>query len=163
MLCGRQSAVMGAYRRVSGFTLIELLVVFAVMALVVGLVPVAMDRMREGAQYRDVVRTMMGQLRSARDQAVASGQDVQFTVDIAQRRYGLGVDPVYVLPDTLQMKAVTAELEGDEPSTGKLSIRFLPSGGSSGGSVQILRGSGEGVRLRVDWLSGRVTQEAPTP
>ncbi|CAN7223408.1 GspH/FimT family pseudopilin [Acidovorax sp. Leaf78] len=147
----------------SGFTLIELLVVFAIIALVVGLVPVAMDRMREGAQYRDVVRTVVGQLRLAREQAVASGRDVQFTVDVAQRRYGLGPDPSLLLPDALQMKAVAAALEGDEQSTGKLSIRFLPSGGSSGGSVQILRGAGDGVRLRVDWLSGRVTQEALIP
>lgn len=153
----------GAPRRASGFTLIELLVVFAIMALVVGLVPVAMDRMREGAQYRDVVRTVVGQLRSAREQAVASGRDVQFTVDVAQRRYGLGPEPSLVLPDTLQMKAVAAALEGNEPATGKLSIRFLPSGGSSGGSIQILRGAGDGVRLRVDWLSGRVSQEALLP
>lgn len=153
----------GAPRRVSGFTLIELLVVFAVMALVVGLVPVAMDRMRDGAQYRDAVRTMVGQLRAAREQAVASGRDVQFTVDVAGRRYGIGPNPPVPLPDSLQMKAVTAALEGDEQSTGKLGIRFLPSGGSSGGSIEILRGAGDGVRLRVDWLSGRVTQEALLP
>ena len=153
----------GAPRRVSGFTLIELLVVFAVMALIVGLVPVAMDRMRDGAQYRDAVRTVLSQLRSAREQAVVSGRDVQFTVDVAERRYGLGPNPSNLLPESLQMKAVAAALEGDETATGKLSIRFLPSGGSSGGSIEILRNAGDGMRLRVDWLSGRVTQEALLP
>ena len=44
-------------RRERGFTLIELLVVFAIMALLIGLAPVAFDRMRDSAQYRDTVRT----------------------------------------------------------------------------------------------------------
>ena len=42
-------------------------------------------------------------------------------------------------------------------------IRFLPEGGATGGSVDIVRPSGSGVRLRVDWLSGRVEQEPITP
>jgi general secretion pathway protein H len=155
-------AVEYARRRVSGFTLIELLVVFAIMALVVGLVPVAMDRMRDGAQYRDAVRTVLNQLRAAREQAVASGRDTSFVMDLAQRQYGLQSSALSTLPESLQMKAVVAELEGGQPSE-LLTIRFLPSGGSSGGSVEILRSAGNGVRLRVDWLSGRVTQEALLP
>ena len=46
---------------------------------------------------------------------------------------------------------------------GGLSIRFLPRGGASGGSVDIVRPSGSGVRLRVDWFTGRVEQEAIAP
>ena len=40
------------------------------------------------------------------------------------------------------------------------SIRFLPTGGSTGGSIEVQRAPGVGTRLRVDWLSGRVTLEA---
>ncbi|UCU99841.1 Tfp pilus assembly protein FimT/FimU [Acidovorax radicis] len=152
----------GRVRRVSGFTLIELLVVFAIMALVVGLVPVAMDRMRESAQYRDTVRTALSQLKAARDQAVTSGRGAYFVIDLPQRRYGLDASPLVAVPESLQMKAVVAALEGEQ-SHGRLLIRFLPSGGSSGGSVEIIRNTGSGVRLRVDWLSGRVTQEALLP
>ena len=148
--------------RASGFTLIELLVVFAIMSLVVGLAPVAMDRMRESAQYRDTVRTALSQLKAARDQAVASGRGAYFVIDLSQRRYGLDTGPLVAVPESLQMKAVVASLEG-ESSNGRLLIRFLPSGGSSGGSVEIIRNTGSGVRLRVDWLSGRVTQEALLP
>ena len=39
-------------------------------------------------------------------------------------------------------------------------IQFLPSGGATGGGIDVLRASGAGTRLRVDWLSGRVEQEA---
>lgn len=152
----------GRTRRGGGFTLIELLVVFAIMALVIGLVPVAMDRMRESAQYRDTVRTTLSQLKTARDQAVTSGQGADFIIDLSQRRYGLGPGSWVKVPDSLQMKAVVAALQGEPPSR-QLIIRFLPSGGSSGGSVEIIRSTGSGVRLRVDWLSGRVTQEALLP
>ena len=53
-------------QRERGFTLIELLVVFGIMALLIGLAPVAFDRMRDSAQYRDTVRTMLSQMRGAR-------------------------------------------------------------------------------------------------
>ena len=44
-------------QRERGFTLIELLVVFAIMALLMGLVPMAFDKMRDAAQYEaDAVR-----------------------------------------------------------------------------------------------------------
>ena len=43
-------------RRSAGFTLIELMVVFALLALIVGLVPIAFNRLHESAQYRDTVR-----------------------------------------------------------------------------------------------------------
>ena len=49
-------------RRERGFTLVELLVVFAILALLVGLIPVAFDRFRDSAQYRDTVRTMLSHL-----------------------------------------------------------------------------------------------------
>ena len=39
----------------------------------------------------------------------------------------------------------------------------LPDGGATGGRVQVMRKTGTGVQLRVDWLSGRVTQTALAP
>ena len=56
----------GAARRAAGFTLIELLVVFALLALIVGLVPIAFGRLHESAQYRDTVRAVLTELRAAR-------------------------------------------------------------------------------------------------
>ncbi len=148
-------------RRERGFTLIELLVVFGIMALVIGLVPVAYERMREASQYRDTVRTMFGHLRSARAIAMTEGHDVRFTVNLSERMYGLeGARPT-VVPFPLQLRVTAADREVEQ--LGQASIRFLPSGGATGGSIEIMRGPGIGTRLRVDWLSGRVTQEALLP
>ena len=148
-------------RRERGFTLIELLVVFAIMALLIGLAPVAFDRMRDSAQYRDTVRTMLSQMRGAGYRAMAEGQEVRFSVNLNQRVYGVDGAPSRALPEALQMRATVAGIE--LTGQGEASIRFLPSGGATGGSIEVLRASGAGTRLRVDWLSGRATQEALAP
>ncbi|MEY2954154.1 MAG: hypothetical protein RLZZ401_2241 [Pseudomonadota bacterium] len=143
-----------------GFTLIELLVVFAIMGLLVAIVPIAFDRLQDGAHYRDTLRTLLADLREARYQASARGAEVRFKLDLAQRNFGVDDGPRRMLPASLQVRATVAnkELAPD----GVASIRFLPQGGATGGSIDIARSSGAGVRLRVDWLSGQVSQEALT-
>lgn len=148
-------------QRERGFTLIELLVVFAMMALLIGLVPVAFDRMRDTAQYRDTVRTILSQMRGARYRAITEGREIRFSIHLKQRTYGVDGTPSRALPEALQMRATVANIE--LTGQGEASIRFLPSGGATGGSIEVLRASGTGTRLRVDWLSGRVTQEALAP
>ncbi|MCL1961100.1 MAG: GspH/FimT family pseudopilin [Desulfovibrionaceae bacterium] len=144
-----------------GFTLIELLVVIAIMALVAGLVPMAFGRLHESAQYRDAVRAVLTDMRAARQQAQSQGQEVRFAVHLAQRSFGIEGGPQYEVPEPLQLRAVMAAEESG--ADGGMAIRFLPRGGASGGSVDVIRPSGDGVRLRVDWFSGRVEQEPIGP
>lgn len=146
-------------RRIRGFTLVELLVVFAIMALLVGLVPVAFERLRDASQYRDTVRTMLSQMRGARYRAMTEGQEVRFVVDLGRRYYGIAGGPMRPWPETLQMRAIVA---GSEIAQGTAAIQFLPGGGATGGSIEVLRPAGGGIRLRVDWLSGRVSLESLT-
>ena len=143
-------------RRDQGFTLIELLVVFAIAALLIGVIPVAFDRLRESAQYRDTIRGLVSEMRRTRTSAMAQGRELRFIVDLREHTYGLEGQPQRTLPPTMEYRAVVAskELRNDAAA-----ILFLPDGGATGGSIDILRSSGAGVRLRVDWLSGRVTQE----
>lgn len=144
-----------------GFTLVELLVVFAIMGLLVAVVPLAYDRMRESSQYRDTLRSMLSGLKSARSTALAQGRDAVFVVDLQHRAYRAAEGSARPIPDSLQVRATVAgsELSAQQEAA----IRFLPDGGATGGSIDILRASGQGVRLRVDWLSGRITQEALAP
>ena len=140
-----------------GFTMVELLVVFSILAMLVALVPLAFGKLREAAQYRDSVRSMVTDMRSARTRAISLGTDVRFVVDTAARSYGVEGGATHRLPEPLVMRAMVAN---QEITAGRLaSIRFLPGGGATGGSIDILRPSGAGVRLRVDWLFGRVEQE----
>lgn len=142
----------------SGFTLVELLVVVAVMGLLIAVVPVAFERMREAVQYRDTLRTIQAEMRLARREALATGRETQFIVDMGQRTYGLQGGRKHEVPSFLELRAVVADDESRQLTVA--SIRFLPRGGATGGSIDVIRASGVGVRLRVDWLSGLVAQEA---
>lgn len=148
-------------RRDRGFTLVELLVVFAIGALLTALVPIAFDKLRESAQYRETMRAMLTDIRTARSKAVSEGRDIRFKVDLGNRLYGIDGGAMRELPKALQLKATVAsiEMEGSDFA----SIRFLPAGGATGGSIEIVRPSGAGTRLSVDWLSGRVSQSPLAP
>lgn len=145
-------------RRIRGFTLIELLVVFAIIGLLMSVVPVAFDRLRASAQYSDTVRALVSELRSARFLAQSQGREVLFVIRLRERSFGVeGATPVSV-PQGIELRTEVGDLGSSNPEEAK--IRFLPSGGASGGSIEVLRDHDVGTRLRVDWLSGRVSHEA---
>ena len=145
-------------RGLRGFTLIELLVVMALLALVVALVPPSFERMRESMQYRDTLRRVLGDLRSARQLALAQGRDARFSIDLPARQFGVEGRPPTGLPESLQIRFIAAQIETTAQQ--KASIRFHPQGGATGGSVELVRPSGAGTRITVDWLSGAITQSA---
>ncbi len=144
-------------RAARGFTLVELLVVMAILGLMAALVPMAYGPMRESAEYRDTVRAVLEGMRSARQTAQLEGREVAFNVNLAERRFAADGQDWTTVPDDLDMRAIVADKE--VAPGGNMAIRFLPRGGATGGSVDVLRSSGDGVRLRVDWFSGRVEQE----
>ncbi|WP_300180977.1 GspH/FimT family pseudopilin [Rhodoferax sp.] len=145
----------------SGFTLVELLVVLAIGAMLVGLVPVAFNKLHEGSQYRDTVRAIVSDLRQARQQAVVLGQTVVYQVDLTQRQFGVLGQPPRQIPGSLEIKTVVGQLD-TLPPDGVARIVFLPEGGATGGTIELVRASGAGVRIRVDWLLGQITQEPRT-
>ena len=135
------------------FTLIELLVVLAILGLIVSLTPIAYQRLREAAAYRDTVRTIAADLAAARQAAAASGRDVAFAVNLGDRSFGVEGRSARTLPAELDLRVTVADTQARD---GIARIRFYPGGSSTGGSIDVLRPSGVGVRLRADWLDGRV-------
>ncbi|MBR4736419.1 MAG: GspH/FimT family pseudopilin [Rhodocyclaceae bacterium] len=145
-------------RRTGGFTLIELIVTLAIAALLVTLVPSALGKGLESLRYRATVREVLTDLRAARTQAQLTGRAVPYRVHLPER--SLGVEKrMRELPDDLTVDAQLASATITAPGHG--AIVFYPDGSATGGSILIARSrTGQGVRLRVDWLLGRVTQEA---
>ena len=140
-----------------GFTLIELLVVLAIGALLVGLVPTAYTKARESSEYRAFLRTLVADMRFGRQSAMTQGAPFSLSIDLTNRKVILPGGSSRVIPESLQVTTtVGAELLSQN---GIAAISFLPDGGSTGGTVDVLRSGGGGTRLLVDWLSGRVTQE----
>lgn len=144
-----------------GFTLVELLVVFAIGALIIGIAPLAFERMRESAEYRETLRTLVSEMRAARLRAISQGRETRFAVNLQQRWYGIEGKSRHALASALTLRATVGANEMQQD--GVASIRFLPGGGASGGSFDLLRASGVGVRLRVDWMTGRLEQEPLAP
>ncbi len=135
--------------------------VFAIGAVLTAIVPIAYDRMRESSQYREALRNIVSDLRTARHRAQTEGREVRFQVDLAHRTYGLQGRPERALPPSLELKATVASIELGEDQVA--AIRFLPSGGATGGAIDVVRASGAGTRLAVDWFSGQVTQSPLQP
>lgn len=145
-------------RRSAGFTLIELILVLAVMALLAGMAAPIYSKLKAGAEYRSMVRQIMAGLSLARQQAAETGRDVAYSCDLAKRLCGLEGKLSNQVPEAVTLKATVAGVELKDDAVA--SIRFYPDGGSTGGYFELIRASGTGVRLRVDWLFGRLTQEA---
>ncbi len=148
-----------------GFTLIELLVVLAIGAVLVALVPPAFERLREVSQYRDTVRAIVVELRQARHQAQAYGQPVVFRVNLSERQFGIEGKPFKMFPESLAIKTTVGINEGTPARAGvaQPSIAFMPDGGSTGGTIELVRSSGAGLLIKVDWLFGQITQEPRQP
>lgn len=144
----------------AGFTLIELIVAISIAALLMGGLAVSYPRFHEAMAYRSTVRGMLAGLYSARNEALRRGRPVVFQVDMAQRTYSVGDRPVGHIPEELDVRLLVGERKFDEGDRGY--IRFQPDGSATGGSITVLRRtSGQGIRLRVDWLLGRISQEPP--
>ena len=78
--------------------------------------------------------------------------EVRFNVDLSTGLYGIEGTTPHALPAPLKFRVTVASIELAPQEVA--SIRFLPEGGATGGSVDILRPAGNGARLQVDWLSG---------
>ncbi|QDF95610.1 type II secretion system protein GspH [Azoarcus sp. DD4] len=143
-----------------GFTLVELVVALAIAALALGAVAANHERLLQTMAYRSAVRGVLAGMHAARTEAMRSGRPVVFAVDLAGRSYGVDGRLGGRLPEAVGVRVIVAEREVE--AAGKGGIRFQPDGGATGGSVDLLRPQGGGVRLRVDWLFGRIEQE-PIP
>ncbi len=141
-----------------GFTLLELLVVFALIGLMLAIVPVAYQKLHESVTYTGLVRGLIEQNAAARLQAMSTGTPAALELDFENRRFAVppetrGGD----WPEDYRLEAVVARQEVTDSRTAR--IRYYPDGSSTGGSIRVMRPNGEGVRLRIDWLTGRITQE----
>ncbi len=135
--------------RQRGFTLFELLVVIALLAIALPLLAVGIGRGLQGASERGALTEMVATLRSARAQAIASGEPVRASFDLAQRRAKVPGRKPAQWPDTFTLRLTTAQALG-------AAFEFYPDGAASGGNIQISRGAAQ-WRIDVSWLTGNVT------
>lgn len=136
--------------------MLELMVAITIAGLLLAVAVPASFRFYESMQYRQAVRDVITTLASARYGAIYSGQAQDVAVDpvagIIEYKGGLTRLPAGFNVAVHTARELNREREGV--------IRFYPEGGSSGGDIDLERPNGNGVRISVDWLMGRVSQAA---
>ncbi len=135
--------------------MVELLAAITVAALLLAVTVPASVRMYDSMQYRGAVRDVLGLLASARYRAINTGRPQDVIIQPRTRELRLD-DTVEQLPEGVNVVVHSAsELNRQDAGV----IRFYPEGGSSGGGVDIEQPGRGGVRIGVDWLVGRISQE----
>jgi len=138
----------------SGFTLLELMVVLAIAALLLTVTPPLITAAMPGVELKASARRVAAGLRLAREEAIRSGRDIAFTLDLRERTFQ--VDGGYRkgrFPEDLKVTLEAAEREMLSEEAG--AVRFFPDGSSTGGRIVLSR-EGAGYQVGVQWLTGRI-------
>lgn len=138
----------------AGFTLLELLVVLAIAALLLAATPPLISSAIPGIELKASARRVTAGLRLAREEAIRSGRDVAFTLDLEAKTFKVdGPFRETKLPKGLKLKLEAAETEMLNDQTG--AVRFYPDGSSTGGRI-VLALEDRGYQVGVQWLTGHV-------
>ncbi|MGY4494992.1 pilus assembly FimT family protein [Pseudomonas sp. TE3610] len=135
-------------RRSRGFTLLEMLVVIVLIGVAAGLVGYGLQRGLHSAAERKALGQMVQALRTARVQAIVTGQPARTRFDLQGRTVQAPGKPLAHWPADWQVRLQTAEGLG-------AGFEFYPDGGASGGNVLITQGARH-WRIDVAWLTGAV-------
>ncbi len=137
--------------------MIELLVAFAIIGFAMALVPIAYSKLNQSIEYRAAIRNFVADVAAARAKAMMTGQASAIRVNLENKTFGVDDRFNQKWPKSYKIKA---EVASQAIESNKIaSIRFYPDGSSTGGSVTVMRSADTGVRFRIDWLTGRLTQD----
>ncbi len=128
--------------------------VLALASLLIAIVPPLISSAFPGVELKAAARRVASGLRLAREEAIRSGRDAAFVIDVEERVFE--VDGDYrrsKLPDALEVKLEAAESEMLNDHAG--GVRFYPDGSSTGGRI-VLAYSDRGYQIGVQWLTGRI-------
>lgn len=138
--------------REQGFTLFELLIVIVLVGIATAILAVGVGRGMHAANERSALANMVSALRSARVQAIASGQPVRARFDLQRRQVQAPGRLPQAWPDDFKVRLQTARGLG-------AAFEFYPDGAASGGNILVSRGQAR-WRIDVSWLTGSVQLRA---
>lgn len=138
--------------RQRGFTVFELLIVIVLVGVAASILAIGLGKGMTQANERSALAHMLSTLRSARVQAIASGQPVQARFDLAERQVMAPGRKPEAWPQDFTVRLQTARGLG-------AAFEFYPDGAASGGNILITRGQAR-WRIDVSWLTGNVTLRA---
>lgn len=134
-----------------GFTLLELLAVVALIAIVSTVTAIAVAKSLERARVHEAANRLLLDLRYVRSLAMARGHTEDFTLDVNTGTFRAPSRAPDRLPASMKVSITSAKL-GRAPTVVSR-IRFFPDGSSTGGRIDLRRGSMH-WEIRVSWLTG---------
>lgn len=143
-----------------GFTLIELVVVIVLIAAITGLGAMTIGAAMPGRQLKNAARDVATQLRFTRAQAIASGREQVFEIDVSNRRWTAAEKRSGEIPEDIELLVTTAREEA--PAREVAAVRFFPDGAATGGRI-VLQIDDAAWQVDVGWLTGEVTLQAVEP
>lgn len=140
--------------RQGGFSLVELVVVMVLIAALAALGVAALGSGLPGQQLRGAAKELAAELRFTRAQAIATGREQVFRIDVAGKRWQGAGERTGEVPDGIALDVTAAREELESPDVAV--IRFFPAGAATGGRV-VLRRDDAAWRVDVAWLTGEVS------
>lgn len=141
-------------KRARGFTLIELVVVMVLVALLTGIGAAVVGAALPGRELRAAAKQIAGQLRFTRAQAIATGTEQVFELDVIGKRWRAAGERTGEISDDIALRVITAR--GESPAQDVAAVRFFPDGAATGGRI-ILKYDEAAWRVDIGWLTGEVT------
>jgi general secretion pathway protein H len=137
-----------AARTEAGFTLLESLLALGLVALAAAVATPLLRGPPPAVQVAAEAARLAAALRVTRSAAMAQSRPLDFVISPQSRSYASPVVPATRLRETTEIHARLA------PATG--TVRFYPSGRSSGGAIRLRSGAAEAA-IRINWATGHVS------
>jgi general secretion pathway protein H len=161
----------------SGYTLLELLVVLIIISLVSALAAPRLAGSLSGLSFKTTAKRLSASLRYARSQATSEKITYGAQLQIDENRLLIIADPpapmetmgesvsdeeqqigrvsfIYELPSEIKIERAVSS--AGEAVSGFFNIFFYPSGGSSGGQLELVNEKGRRSKISVDFITGSV-------
>jgi len=137
-----------------GFTLVEMIIVLVIAVMAMGVVGTNFTAGLTGTRLKAAVNDVASALRYTRGQAISSGKEAIFTLDVDKRSYTISTrNKTYKLAPDLDLTVETAQSEINGEGQG--SIRFFPDGSATGGRIEI-KSDNRKRYVDINWLTGQI-------
>ncbi len=144
---------MAAPRRARGVTLLEMIVVMLLISAATVLGAMAATGGFDRLRLQSASKQIAANLRYARAQALATGEQQQFTINPGKRTWRGVEDRAGEIPDSLEVRFIGAREV--QPSREEGAIVFFADGASTGGRVHQFT-KHAAWDIDVAWLTGEV-------
>jgi general secretion pathway protein H len=140
----------------AGFTLIEMLVVIVILGLTAAILLAHGPPHSIGMTERVAASEIVQSLRAARGAAIARGAPSVVALDTLDHRLLVDGVPQQPLPASLPLLLYP----NNGPASRAATFVFAADGSARGGTI-LLGGRNHGLRIAIDWLTGRIDVSRP--